>query len=283
MNKRIVAIDCDGVLVDWTQEAVDLVNLHLDTKHTVNDITDFHFDKCLGKKSRKIIYKELITSRHLYDDREPVEGCTEALEILREKYRVICVSSVVAQHAESKMKWLYRHGFEHHDIFFAHDKSLIDFDILIDDKKENILEAVERGILFRRPWNRDLYIKKWHIDRGWVVHNWKEVPDAVYKILQQKEDEYCEDHISESILEEAQRLVSYGKRNKDYGPPETNDARIAKMWSAILDYEIHPRFVSLLMIAVKISREVHCPNRDNRVDMAGYSLINDIVTKANEK
>lgn len=77
----------------------------------------------------------------------------------------------------------------------------------------------------------------------------------------------------ETILEEAQRLV-YGDRQASYGHPYDDYARTARMWEAILGMPpltISPRIACLMMAAVKISREVNRPKRDNLTDLAGYA------------
>lgn len=83
--------------------------------------------------------------------------------------------------------------------------------------------------------------------------------------------------VSETILEEAQRLV-HGDRGAAYGHPADDFARTGKMWGAILGTEAIPaERVALCMIAVKVSREVNAPKRDNRVDIAGYAETLDMV------
>lgn len=84
---------------------------------------------------------------------------------------------------------------------------------------------------------------------------------------------------TESILEEAQRLV-HGARGADYGHPITDYGRTGRMWGAILGIpDIDPRICCLMMAAVKISREVNVPKRDNRVDGAGYFECADMVAQ----
>lgn len=74
----------------------------------------------------------------------------------------------------------------------------------------------------------------------------------------------------ETILQEAQRLV-YGDRQGTYGHPGDDYERTAAMWSAILGVTVTAKQAVLCMCAVKISREVHRPSRDNLVDLAGYA------------
>lgn len=77
--------------------------------------------------------------------------------------------------------------------------------------------------------------------------------------------------VGETILEEAQRLV-HGDRGGDYGHPIDDFTRTGRLWGAILGLPgpVPPETVGLCMAAVKISREVNRPKRDNRVDAAGY-------------
>lgn len=76
---------------------------------------------------------------------------------------------------------------------------------------------------------------------------------------------------SESILEEAQRLV-HGDRGADYGHPIDDYTRTGRMWGAILGIpDIDPRVCCLMMAAMKTSREVNKHKRDNLTDLAGYT------------
>lgn len=75
----------------------------------------------------------------------------------------------------------------------------------------------------------------------------------------------------ESPLAEGDRLVS-GDRQQSYGHPIEDFTRTGRMWGAILGVpDIDPAKVGLCMAALKISREVHKPKRDNLTDLAGYA------------
>jgi hypothetical protein len=87
---------------------------------------------------------------------------------------------------------------------------------------------------------------------------------------------------NETILEEAQRLV-HGDRGSAYGHPYDDFSRTAKIWSAILGYDVTPAEVSLCMVGLKISREVNKPKRDNRVDGAGYFETLDMVRQEEKR
>jgi len=83
--------------------------------------------------------------------------------------------------------------------------------------------------------------------------------------------------MNETILQEAERLVS-GERQWAYAHPKDNCTRIGEIWGIILEQEpIKPEVVGLMMIGLKIARQIHRPTKDNLVDIAGYARVIDII------
>lgn len=79
----------------------------------------------------------------------------------------------------------------------------------------------------------------------------------------------------ESCVDEAKRLV-LGDRNQSYGNPANDYAKVAKLWSGllhpILKRDITIEEAILMMVTLKLAREVHAHKRDNVVDAHGYLL-----------
>ena len=72
------------------------------------------------------------------------------------------------------------------------------------------------------------------------------------------------------VLKEAERCVC-GKREQDYGTPEDNFDRIAKMWSAYMGVEFNPVDVSMFMVMLKAARiKSGGGTMDSFVDGCGY-------------
>lgn len=82
----------------------------------------------------------------------------------------------------------------------------------------------------------------------------------------------------ESILYKA--LYITNNRVENYGDPVENLDNIAKLWNTyikskkinILSNEnlLTSKDVAMMMILLKISREIHMPKEDNLIDIAGY-------------
>lgn len=81
---------------------------------------------------------------------------------------------------------------------------------------------------------------------------------------------------NEDVLEEALRITR-GDRQAQYGPPDQDFQRTAKMWSALKGVEFSAREVALFMVLLKCSRQTHQNKRDNWVDIAGYARCGAII------
>lgn len=78
-----------------------------------------------------------------------------------------------------------------------------------------------------------------------------------------------------SILEEAVATVK--DREPKYGSPAPSFEDIAEAFTAITGKPIESSDVVIIMLLIKLRREAQKPNRDNRVDIAGYAYVLDKV------
>lgn len=73
-------------------------------------------------------------------------------------------------------------------------------------------------------------------------------------------------------LREAARLIS-SERNVQYGPPEENFDRIARLWSVVLGINVTMEDVAMCMVATKMARYASKSGYqpDTWIDIAGYA------------
>ena len=74
------------------------------------------------------------------------------------------------------------------------------------------------------------------------------------------------------MLREAARIIE-GNRDKQYGGPEQNFERIAKIWSVIFHRDFSREDVAMAMVAVKVARFASGAGfqPDTWIDIAGYA------------
>jgi hypothetical protein len=84
--------------------------------------------------------------------------------------------------------------------------------------------------------------------------------------------------MAENVLEEALRITGgAGERRRDYGSALADAERVAQIASAITGFPIRAEHIPLIMVAVKLSRQVNRPKRDNLVDIAGYARVAELL------
>lgn len=76
----------------------------------------------------------------------------------------------------------------------------------------------------------------------------------------------------QEMLAEAANIIA-GQRDVQYGGPEDNFSRIAKIWSVIFEKEITAEDVAMAMVGLKIARYASKSGfqPDTWVDIAGYA------------
>jgi hypothetical protein len=73
-------------------------------------------------------------------------------------------------------------------------------------------------------------------------------------------------------LDEAARIIA-GQRDKQYGGPEDNFLRIARIWSVILGVNVTREDVAMMMVGLKVARYASKSGfqSDTWTDIAGYA------------
>ena len=85
------------------------------------------------------------------------------------------------------------------------------------------------------------------------------------------------DAAEEPITAFAERLTTKDRRD-EYGHPYEDFAKIAALWTVLLNVAVTREQVALCMISLKMARLCHNPlHRDSMIDIAGYANCLDLI------
>ena len=139
MNKKILYIDLDGVMVDLENHAIK--------RHGADAISK------LGKLTS--------IDKHLFDDPDPMPGAIEAIKALWDKYDIYFLSTAPWSNVSAfsaKRRWVQYHlgKYAHKRLILSHRKDLCIGDYLIDDRPNNgAAEFKGEWIQFGQPNFKD--------------------------------------------------------------------------------------------------------------------------------
>lgn len=284
-----IGFDLDGVLYDFAGSLrAYLVQYEGFTSDQLPDPTCWEFYEVDWGLSLKeyLEYCELgVNAGEVFSWGWPEAGAAGVIDLLRNDGHTIHIVThrkFGRKSATNTELWLNQNNIRYDTLTFAADKTLVNVDIFIEDNVDNYLALQAAGVhavLMDRPWNQHApeHAKK--------VHDLCEFRDyilrlnSIFKAAKAATDKVQPEYVP--VTTEAEQLV-YGNRNADYGHPLDDFSRSSKMWSAILNTNVEPDQVALCMIAVKISRQINLPKRDNLVDIAGYAETINMVARERE-
>jgi 5'(3')-deoxyribonucleotidase len=157
MSKLIVAVDMDDTICHLVKRAIYHNNLNYPTHPlTYEDMENWNTDHirhpdCTQQIffGRPGLYEEL----ELFD-----EYVVDEMEKLHNAYDLIIATAAYPTAVPEKWNWLQKHmPFIPNENFFpCKRKSLINFDMLIDDGPHNLIPAMKQGrkvLCLPHPWN----------------------------------------------------------------------------------------------------------------------------------
>jgi 5'(3')-deoxyribonucleotidase len=168
----IFAVDVDDVCADLMTVWLNEYNWDFEDNLKREDMTDWNISLFVKKECGNKILR-YIEDPTMYDFIQPLPDSLEGVNILRKIGRVVFVTSATNGCAGRKFRWLQEKEFNPaiEDYIEAKDKSLIKYDIMIDDNFNNIKDG-KNNILFNQPWN-----KKYTYPHR--MSNWKQMIDYV--------------------------------------------------------------------------------------------------------
>lgn len=173
-----VAVDLDGVVYDFVEALRHyLVTVHGYDPARLTPPTTWEFYPEWGMTAEEFLdhCTTATDTGWMFCTGEPIPGSKEALDTLRSEGHTIHIVTArnFGNFSEINTRgWLDQYGIPRQSLTFAHDKSIIDADIFIDDKPSNVdkLRAANKNAWLLKdpacPSRRDAD------GHPWLVETW---------------------------------------------------------------------------------------------------------------
>ncbi len=181
MKKRIM-IDMDDVITDGTfrKQIEAYIGEEIDT-----DKTGYYLQNALGDRKEEFFRKGPL---NMYEDAPLKEDAYQVIEKLNEVYELYIVTSYTipdahyqeGNHLKYKMEYLQKHlpFLKSEQIIYINDKSLIEFDIRIDDSIRHLTKG-NTLLLFDAYSNQNITKEELDAKNIKRVMNWQEIAEIL--------------------------------------------------------------------------------------------------------
>ncbi len=164
----VVLLDCDGVLADFTTEALGLIERETGKRYTPEEIPHWEVFESLGHPEMWVKFGELASQVDYCASMKPYPEALVAVKKFRETCEVLIVTAPVDARPwmYERAHWIEDHfGISRKKVIFAHEKQQVQGDMFVDDKPANVLvwaAANPDGIavLWDHPYNRVAILPK---------------------------------------------------------------------------------------------------------------------------
>ena len=177
--KRLM-IDMDNCVTN--AYFMEHINKFLGTNYKLDDQTDFYLQNLTGDRINE--FWKYMSNNNFYGDCPLIEGCYEALEILNKKYELYIVTAylydsepdISGDNLKNKYDYLKKRlpFISPKQYIFISDKTLIHFDVGVDDKMNNLLNCDKKYLM--NAWHNKNISNNKLSEEGIVrVSTWKEI------------------------------------------------------------------------------------------------------------
>lgn len=184
-----IAIDFDSTLFPTMEKVIELYNKKHNTSIELSQITTYNlYDSFPADVADELV--ELFVDKEVYNCLQPYKGAIRAVKTLVEQgHEIYIATSTDVRNMEWKEELLQKHFpfIPKKNLIRIHNKSLLNVDVFIEDKLDNLKSTFAERICFNQTWNIDNdadYV--YSISR---IHHWGEINNIITN-LERKEKEW---------------------------------------------------------------------------------------------
>ena len=186
--KRI-AIDFDETLVPTLEKVLEIYNKRHGTNLELSKITTYNlydsFDQTVADE-----LLELFVDKEVYDNLQPYKGAVRAVKTLIEQGNEVYVATdtdVRNMEWKEELMQKYFPFIPKKNFIRIHNNALLNVDVLIEDKLDNLKSTFADRVCFNQPWNVDDDAD--YVYSIYRIHHWGEINNVIQSI-EMKEKEW---------------------------------------------------------------------------------------------
>lgn len=177
-----IAIDFDETLFPTLDRVVEIYNKRHNSNIEVSQITTYNLHDSLPYDIADELLN-IFVEKDAYDNLQPYKGAARAVKILVEHgCEIYIATSTDVRNMEWKEELMQKHFpfIPKKNLIRIHDKSLLNVDVMIDDKMENLVSTFADRVCFDQPWNRSS--SKDFSYSIYRIHHWGEINNIINEI-----------------------------------------------------------------------------------------------------
>lgn len=152
-----IAIDFDETLFPTLERVIEIYNKRYNTNIEMSQITTYNLAGSLSAEVADELI-DLFVDKNVYSCLQPYKGAPRAIKALIEQgHEVYIATSTDVRNMEYKEQLLQKHFpfIPKNNFIRIHNKSLLNVDVLVEDKLDNLKSTFADRVCFDQPWNRD--------------------------------------------------------------------------------------------------------------------------------
>lgn len=186
---RRIAIDFDETLFPTLEKVIEVYNKRHNTNLELSQITTYDlYNNFPAEVTDELL--ELFVDKNIYDTLQPYKGAVRAVKTLIEQGNEVYVAtSTDVRNMEWKEELLQKHFpfIPKKNLIRIYNKALLNVDVLVEDKLENLIQTFADRVCFSQPWNID--VNKDFAYGIYRIHNWGEINNII-NTIERKEREW---------------------------------------------------------------------------------------------
>jgi 5'(3')-deoxyribonucleotidase len=141
--KPVIALDCDGVLANWLGYVIPIANILFNANIKQSDLTGWDLYDIIDDPKAKTVLYDYLNQTNMILDMNPYQDALRGVAALKEFADIYIVTSPMENYPNwilHRNKWLKTHfGIDKNHVIHTSAKQLVQADIFIDDKPENVI------------------------------------------------------------------------------------------------------------------------------------------------